>query len=260
VQLSGWDTVKQSYSVIKRNITQAQEAFANDADAQKYFDKDGDGRVSISELSDAAKTVFRGSADERNKVLMNLRCVFVAVDPHEVMRGITALWATTVAVIATLRSSIAKDVALGVSIGEMMSAQVSKYVKPVLIRRVDDDLKKWVDFGLDSMCRMFGISLALILVRIVSAFHSAIKGGQLIALYVCKFLRNKQLYTDAQNALQSNKNIERTELFMAIQYGLALTGFWWQLKQGFMLNSVLLRFLLLPFMICEFVLTWFAAY
>jgi len=104
---------------------------------------------------------------------------------------------------------------------------------------------------------MFGISLALILVRVVSAFHSAVKGGQLIAKYVFKFLNNKQLYTEKQ---ADSINVEGTTVFMVLQYGLAAIGFYWQLTSGFGLNSIVLRLILLPFSFCEVILTYLAAY
>lgn len=171
--------------------------------------------------------------------------------------GIGGIWTTAIAVIATLRSGFAKDIALGVSIGNIASKQVMKYAKPLLIVRFDDDMKKWADFLIESVCRFLGISLALILVRVVSAFHSGVLGGQMIAKFAFRFLLNKQLYTHQQ---AESINIESTTLFMLVQYGLAMIGFYWQLSQGFGVNSILLRLILLPFSLCEMVLTYLAAY
>lgn len=172
------------------------------------------------------------------------------------MNGFGGIWTTAIAVIATLRSSFAKDIALGVSIGEIVSKQIGKYIKPYLVKQFDDDMKKWADFLIDSICRFFGISLALILVRVVSAFHSAVKGGQMIAKFILKFLQNSQNNPSGSQDI----NIEGTTLFMAVQYGLALIGFYWQLSSGFTLNSIILRLILLPFSICEMILTYLAAY
>ena len=176
------------------------------------------------------------------------------------MNAIGGIWSTSIAVIATLRSQFAKDIALGVSIGDIISKQVGKYIKPILVKKFDDDLKKWADFLIDSICRFFGISLALILVRVVSAFHSAVFGGQIISRFVFKFLNNKQLYSSQQIVAAQNINIEGTTVFIAVQYGLAAIGFYWQLSSGFTLNSIFLRLILLPFSICEVILTYLAAY
>eukprot|EP00485_Elphidium_margaritaceum_P017011 CAMPEP_0202730050 /NCGR_PEP_ID=MMETSP1385-20130828/186444_1 /ASSEMBLY_ACC=CAM_ASM_000861 /TAXON_ID=933848 /ORGANISM="Elphidium margaritaceum" /LENGTH=358 /DNA_ID=CAMNT_0049396323 /DNA_START=31 /DNA_END=1107 /DNA_ORIENTATION=- len=257
VQLSGLDTMKQAWATLKRNYRDGVEAFQNDPNARKFFDQDGDGQVSAKEFGSVTQRLFTGSAADKQAVLMHLRCVFVAVDPNQVMNGIGGIWTTAVAVIATLRSQFAKDIALGVSIGEMVSRQIGKYVKPVLAKRFDDDMKKWADFLVDAFCRFFGISLALILVRVVSAFHSAVKGGQIIARFVFQFLDNKQLSVPTAGTEYS---IESTTVYMVVQYGLAAMGFYWQIQSGFVLNSIVLRLLVLPFSICELILTYLAAY
>ena len=170
------------------------------------------------------------------------------------MKGI-AVFGQRTAVIATLRPQFAKDIALGVSIGNIVSKQIGVYVKPYLAKQFDDDMKKWSDFIIDSMCRFFGVSLALMLVRVVSAFHSAVKGGQMIARFIFSFLNNPQNIPSSQKSV-----IETTTVFMVVQYGLAFIGFYWQLSSGFALNSIILRLILLPFSFCEFCLTWLAAY
>jgi len=258
VQLSGWDTIKKSWGILMENYREGMEAFQNDPKAKKFFDKDGDGSISTEEVAEAGKMLFRGTKEEKKMVLMNLRCVFVAIDPNEVMSGIGGLWQTAIAVLATLRSQFAKDVALGVSIGEMMSSQVGKYLKPAVRKWFAEDLKQWGDFLIDGGCRFIGISIALMLVRVMSAFHSAVLGGRMIARYVLKFLSNPQNvpHTNGDGAIE----LESTTLFMAVNYGLAALGFYWQISQGFGINSIFLRFILLPFSICEMVLTIFAAY
>eukprot|EP00486_Rosalina_sp_Unknown_P015234 CAMPEP_0201580902 /NCGR_PEP_ID=MMETSP0190_2-20130828/58656_1 /ASSEMBLY_ACC=CAM_ASM_000263 /TAXON_ID=37353 /ORGANISM="Rosalina sp." /LENGTH=236 /DNA_ID=CAMNT_0048017885 /DNA_START=20 /DNA_END=727 /DNA_ORIENTATION=+ len=143
VQLSGWKTMVESWNVLKRNYKEGMEAFQKDPDAKKFFDADGDGRISASEIGTAGKMLISGSAEQKKAVLLNLRCVFVAIDPQEVMNGIGGIWATAIAVIATLRSSFAKDIALGVSIGEIASKQIGIYIKPYLVKQFDDDMKKW---------------------------------------------------------------------------------------------------------------------
>lgn len=261
IRLSGWETMKKSWNILKSNYHEGMEAFHNDPAAQKFFDKDGDGSVSAEEIAGVGKMFLSGSAEEKKMVLMNLRCVFVAIDPNQVMAGIGGIWQTAIAVVATLRSKFAKDVALGVSIGEMMSNQVGKHLKPFVRKWFADDLKQWGDFMIDGGCRFFGISLALMLVRVVSAFHSAVLGGQMIAKYLLKFLSNAQNIPHTNGGVaQKSIEVESTTLFMAVQYGLAAIGFYWQVSQGFGLNSIVLRLVLLPFSVCEMVLTFLAAY
>jgi len=261
VRLSGWTRIRESWAVLRANYRAGMEAFARDPAAQRFFDRDGDGSVSASEMGSALSTAMSGSAEEKKLILMNLRCVLVAIEPAQVMAGIGGLWATVVAVIATLRSSMASNVALGVSLGSMASAQLGRYAKPWMARRLDDDMKKWADFALDAVCRLVGVSLALLLMRVVSALHSAVLGGQMVAAVLFAFMAKRGLAPHAQSqaAVQAIE-VQNTAVFLATQYTLASMGFWYQLSRGFGLNSVFLRLLLLPFSLSEAVLTWLAAY
>ena len=60
------------------------EAFEKDPNAKKFFDTDGDGKISASEIGSVGKMLMSGSAEEKKAVLLNLRCVFIAIDPQEV--------------------------------------------------------------------------------------------------------------------------------------------------------------------------------
>merc|ERR1712024_426188 len=92
IQLSGWQTIKNSWTVLKRNYYEGMEAFEKDPNAKKFFDKDGDGQISAKEIGSVGKMLFTGSAEQKKAVLLNLRCVFVAIDPQEVMMGVGGLW------------------------------------------------------------------------------------------------------------------------------------------------------------------------
>ena len=82
----------------------------------------------------------------------------------------------------------------------------------------------------------------------------------MIARYILNFLGNGQNIPYTSGGGDQKIELESTTLFMAVQYGLAAIGFYWQITQGFGLNSIWLRFLLLPFSMCEMVLTILAAY
>eukprot|EP01084_Bolivina_argentea_P160731 279858_1 len=140
VQISGLETMKKSWKIIKKNYNEGMEAFRQDEKAQQFFDRDGDGTVSLREICEGIKMLVSGTTDQKRSVLTNLRCVFVAIDPQQLMSGMGGFWATAIAVIATLRSTFAKDIALGISIGEMVSKQIGKYARPIIQKRFDDDM------------------------------------------------------------------------------------------------------------------------
>jgi len=252
VRLSGWETIKKSWNVLRANYRAGMEAFARDPAAQRYFDRDGDGVVSGAEMGRASMQLLSGSAEQKRLILTNLRCVLVAIEPAQVMAGMGGLWATVVAVIATLRSSMASNVALGVSLGSMASTQLGRFAKPWIGRRLDSDMKKWADFALDAVCRLVGVTVALLLMRVVSALHSALLGGQMVSTVLFAVLAKRKLVPVIE--------VKNTAVFLACSYGLAAIGFWFQLSRGFGLNSIVLRLLLLPLSITEAVLTWLAVY
>ncbi|ETN99951.1 hypothetical protein RFI_37516 [Reticulomyxa filosa] len=109
------------------------------------------------------------------------------------MNGVAGIWGSLLTVIATLRSSFAKHVALGVSLGENLTKSLSRYVRPWIIRHADEEFKQWIDFSFLTLCKIIGVGLAIMLARMVSAFHSAIKGGNLIGHVLFRFLGNRQL-------------------------------------------------------------------
>jgi hypothetical protein len=82
--------------------------------------------------------------------------------------------------------------------------------------------------------------------RILSAFHSAIRGGLM-------FARNILEYLSVMKIVEINH--EETMLDEAVGYGLALVGLYFQLAFGFGLPFPL-NILLFPFRIAEYLLIW----
>ncbi len=88
------------------------------------------------------------------------------------------------------------------------------------------------------------MSIAWTVQRILSAFHSALRGGLL-------FARNILSYLDEMKYLQIKH--EETYLDEIVGYSLALLGLYFQLAWGFGLPFPL-NILLFPFTIAEYVL------
>ena len=90
------------------------------------------------------------------------------------------------------------------------------------------------------------VSIAWSVQRILSAFHSAMRGGII-------FSRNILEYLSKMNYIHINH--EETMLDEAVGYGLALIGLYFQLAYGFGLPFPL-NILLLPFRMAEYFLIW----
>ena len=82
--------------------------------------------------------------------------------------------------------------------------------------------------------------------RVISAFHSAIRGGLL-------FSRNILKYLSAMNYVHIDH--DKTYLDELVGYGLAAIGLWFQLSLGFQVPFPL-NLLLFPFTILEYLLIW----
>jgi len=242
-----------------------------------------DGQVTPSEIGQVLqKTLFQGNPNDRTALLLNMKSLLIAVNPNEVMNGIVVIWQVLLTMIATLRSSIAKEIALGVNLGKMFHKNVSVYIKPYILQMVfntqnntsnnvnksntnnkndnndiddEESLKQWVDFLIEFVCKLIGISLSFILIRCISAFHSALKGSLIITKYIFSFLIQQQLVPANVNV---DNHGESNILFLFVQYSLACYGFYYQLISGFTIRFWFLRLLLLPFTFVELVLSYLA--
>lgn len=253
--------VVASYKKIRGNYDAGLTAFRNDKDAQSVIDTNKDGKITGQEIKSAAQRWLHGTKEEKLEILSHFRNVLIAIDPQEAMNGFKGLWTVTVTLLATLRSSFAKDIALGVSLGQTIEGSLSRHLKPFIVKtsQIEDDMKPWLDFMIETICKFIGVSIALVLVRVVSAFHSAVKGGSLLTRYLFQFLSNKGLAPKITQEESLGHQLESNQFFIIVQYALALYGFWYQISTGFALGFFL-RLVLFPFVILETILSILAAY
>jgi hypothetical protein len=90
------------------------------------------------------------------------------------------------------------------------------------------------------------VSIAWTVQRILSAFHSAIRGGLMFARNIMEYLSEMGYY---------KVNHEDSLMDEAVGYGLAIVGLYFQLAFGFGLPFPL-NILLFPFRIAEYLLIW----
>ena len=109
---------------------------------------------------------------------------------------------------------------------------------------MDHDYKKWAKPVVHYAIKSFAISIAWTVQRVISAFHSAIRGGLMFTRNIIEYLREMKFM---------DINHEDTYLDEVIGYGIAALGFLVQVFYGFAL-PLPLSILLLPFTIAEYVL------
>jgi hypothetical protein len=193
-------------------------------------DKDNDGIADVNQIS-SQQLVTR-------KMLLFLR----TVDPNRLTVAIAGINAGFLAVIATLKIKFAKTITLGNAIGEMIEGPVDHYVLPHIEKVVPDDYRRWVKPTIHYSIRTGAISFAWFIQRIISAFHSAMRGGLMFSRSILAYLSAMDIY---------HLDDKDTYLDEIVGYGLAALGLFFQLSTGFSLPFPL-NILLFPFTLMEY--------
>ena len=92
------------------------------------------------------------------------------------------------AIIATLKLQFAKSITLGSSIASIMEKPAKEYVVPHLKSVMHPDFQKWAEPLTIYTIKSSAISIAWMMQRVMSAFHSAIRGGHMFAANVLDYL------------------------------------------------------------------------
>lgn len=177
-------------------------------------DEDGDGIPDVLQISQREKIQRKG--------LMLLR----VVKPEKVTRAITCLNTGLLAVLASLKMTFARAVTLGASLSEFAKVRVDKSVVPYISNATPEAYRQWIPPVIDYLCKIIAVSIAFTLQRFISAFYSALKGGQLLGVGIVRFLNSKGFIKEHE---------DETNLDEAIGYGAAFLGFMFQFWNGFSL-------------------------
>lgn len=222
-----------TYSAIRdiiadiRNLEQA-----NEKDDEE--DLDGDGIADVKEVS-------AGRLAER-KALLILR----TIDPIRMEHAIVAINSGFLAVVATLKVQFAKAITLGHAIAHSIEVPVHDYLTPHLENSLPSEYRKWVKPAVSYTINAIAISIAWTIQRVISAYHSAIRGGTMFARNIFVYLCVKKYL-----AINHEESI-LDEILAAI---VAALGLWFQLSNGFSLPFPL-NILLFPCTLAEWILEW----
>jgi len=163
VRMTTWDSMVKSAKVIHQNYETAKEASAKD----DLEDKDGDGIADVKQIS------------KQELVHRKVYLIMKSVNPDQASEALALIWGSMLSIIATLRVQFAQAVTLGVSIGGMLHQNFAKMIEPKLDEILPAELKKWSPTIIRYFFRSIGVTFAWFMQRIISGFHSAIRGGNL---------------------------------------------------------------------------------
>eukprot|EP00992_Anisonema_acinus_P011443 TRINITY_DN7410_c0_g1_i1.p1 TRINITY_DN7410_c0_g1~~TRINITY_DN7410_c0_g1_i1.p1 ORF type:complete len:363 (-),score=52.91 TRINITY_DN7410_c0_g1_i1:59-1147(-) len=226
-RMVGWRTLRDSFRVIHLNYRKARLALRRDKLA--VFDKLGTGDPKADQATATRK----------------LRIILKSVDPDRLSRALSSLYAGCLAAVATVRFRYAQTITLGASMGEVFERIAGPFLRPILFALVPEEYHQWVPVVLSYGSKWIGVCIAWALQRVVSAFHSSIRGASL----VCDGIRGYAVRTGRlpQNALLP-------WWVTGASMVLAALGFYWQIRTRFELPFPL-SLICLPFALMEWFLT-----
>ena len=228
----GWERTERHLRILFQNYAKAKIAFAKDDEE----DADGDGVPDVLQIS--SNELYR------RKALL----IAKSVEPDDVSNAMAGIWSGVFGVVCVLRIQFAAAVTLGAAIGDVLHKGVHQYLQPTLSDMVPQEhnyLKKWVPTVVKYLCRSFAVTIAWLLQRVISAFHSAIRGSEMA-------IKGITLYLKRHGHIQAVP-VEGSQLWFVLNICLAFVGFMWQIRSGFAL-SFPWNLLFFPITIVEWIL------
>lgn len=146
-----------------------------------------------------------------------------------------------------MKLRFAKTITLGNAIADAIEAPIDRYLLPKIEPQVPEEYRKWIKPTISYTIRSFTISIAWFIQRVISAVHSALRGGLMFSRNILEYLSVMKIY---------EINHEDTYLDELVGYGIAALGLLFQLSTGFSLPFPL-SILLFPFSLMEYFLIWF---
>mmetsp|Transcript_39800 Transcript_39800/g.92093 ORF Transcript_39800/g.92093 Transcript_39800/m.92093 type:complete len:333 (-) Transcript_39800:40-1038(-) len=178
-------------------------------------------------------------------VQKKLAIALAVMEPDKVSGSISSIYVGWIGVIGVLRFKFAQTITLGEVIGAKVYKPVSK-LEPVLESLIAEEYQKWVPTATRWACKFTAICIGWWIQRVISAFHSAIRGGMIFGEYLVDFLHEKG-YLQVEH--------KDTYIDEAIGWSIAALGFLTQLALGFQL-PLLFKFVLFPVYMLEVFIVW----
>eukprot|EP00616_Rhizochromulina_sp_CCMP1243_P016807 CAMPEP_0118975282 /NCGR_PEP_ID=MMETSP1173-20130426/15329_1 /TAXON_ID=1034831 /ORGANISM="Rhizochromulina marina cf, Strain CCMP1243" /LENGTH=361 /DNA_ID=CAMNT_0006925147 /DNA_START=57 /DNA_END=1142 /DNA_ORIENTATION=- len=197
-------------------------------------DEDGDGIADVDQIS--GKELFMRKA----------HIALTTCDPDKLNGAIQGIYTGWVGVIAVLKIQFAKTIALGSAIGDFLYSPALRVATPVLVHLIPEDYHRWIPSLVLYVCKSIALSIAWYVQRVISAFHSAIRGGLLCSRGVLNFMNSRGIidFNDTESYLDE-----------IVGWSLAAAGFYFQFMMGFSMPFPF-NLLLWPFGVAEWYIVW----
>jgi hypothetical protein len=166
----GYDRTKASLIELYKSYRIAREASEKD----DTLDENNDGVADVNQIS------------KSQLISRKIRVVLTAVDPSMVNEALAGVSSGLMAVLATLKLQFAQTAVLASAIGDVFSKAFDKVLHEPLLVVVPSTYHKWIPVGLKWLSRTLAMSAAYTAQRVISAFHSALRGAQVVARAVAR--------------------------------------------------------------------------
>jgi len=132
-------------------------------------DDDGDGIPDVDQMGG------------KELALRKVKLAITTADPDKLNGALLCMYAGWVGVVAVLKLQFAKTIALGAAIGDFLHKTAAKPCTAVLATAMPPEYHKWIPTLITWLCKLVAIAVAWQVQRIISAFHSAVRGGLMSA-------------------------------------------------------------------------------
>ncbi|KAJ8902009.1 hypothetical protein NDN08_004210 [Rhodosorus marinus] len=234
-RLFGFEKVKANVMALHSNFRAALDAFRKD----NQQDENRDGIADVQQMQ-AQELLSR-----------RVSIFFKSVNPEEVFAAVEGLLQGWLAVIATLKSRFAQYIAIGASIGDALNKTVGPILSKLIQGVLPSEYDRWAPVTIKYGFRMFGVSIAWTIARVVNSFYSSIRGSEMFLLGLMSYV-SRRGYVDRVRMEPGGP------IFTMLFFGLAALGFLVQFRSGYKLPFPI-NVLLAPLSILEYFITWSVA-
>jgi len=203
----------------------------------------------LMKVADATKEEAKEEKDQtltpQQVIQKRMTIALQVMEPEKVSNSLSCIYICWIGVVGVLRLQFARTITLGEVIGAKVYKPVRK-LEPAIESVIPEEYQKWVPVVTRWTCKAIAISLAWWIQRIISAVHSAIRGGMIFGEYLVDFLHEKGFLV-----------AEHRDTYMdeAIGWSIAALGFMTQLAMGFQL-PFLFNLVLWPVQLLEASIVW----
>eukprot|EP00190_Bangiopsis_sp_CCMP1999_P003139 CAMPEP_0198733686 /NCGR_PEP_ID=MMETSP1475-20131203/47574_1 /TAXON_ID= ORGANISM="Unidentified sp., Strain CCMP1999" /NCGR_SAMPLE_ID=MMETSP1475 /ASSEMBLY_ACC=CAM_ASM_001111 /LENGTH=335 /DNA_ID=CAMNT_0044497021 /DNA_START=41 /DNA_END=1048 /DNA_ORIENTATION=- len=234
-KLFGFDKVRKNLHALQINFLRAREAVRKD----NVVDANRDGIADVQQM------------DHKELLSRRTAIFFKSVNPEEVFAAIEGLLQGWFGVVAALKTKFARYIAIGAAIGDSLNKLLGPTLTQIVQGVLPSEYDRWAPVTIRYGCRIFGVSIAWTIARVINSFYSSIRGSEIFLIGLTSFLVRRRY-------LDRNLIVPGSQLFTGLYMFVAASGFLIQFRRRYTLPFPF-NVLLFPVTIVEYLLTWAVA-